>query len=87
MCHKEFRSSFVDNHNHVQHRCSYSGFTLLFSQKEMPDFYLVMDVVKPVESFAMRPQMITQSVFQMWYISMTDGCQMAAWERAEKGTI
>lgn len=26
----------------------------------MPDFYLMMDIVRPVESFAMWPQMITQ---------------------------
>lgn len=33
------------------------------------------------------PRWLLKSVFQMWHISMTDGCQMAACERAEKGTI
>lgn len=60
MWHKEFRSSLVANHSHVQHRHSYSGFTWLFTYREMPNFYLMMDIVRPVESFAMWPQMITQ---------------------------
>lgn len=44
----------------------------------MPDFYLVMDIVKPVESFAMWPQMITQecvpdaSCLHDWWLP--DGC-------------
>lgn len=33
------------------------------------------------------PRWLLKSVFQMHHVSMTDGCQMAAWERAEKGTI
>lgn len=44
----------------------------------MPDFYLVMDIFKPVESFAMWPQMITQecvpdaSCLHDWWLP--DGC-------------
>lgn len=78
MWHKEIRSSFVDDNSHVQHRCSYSGFTWLFTYKEMPDFYLMMDIVKPVEIFAMQPQMITQervpdaSHLHDWWLP--DGC-------------
>lgn len=33
------------------------------------------------------PRWLLKSMFQMCRISMTDGCHMATWERAEKGTI
>lgn len=60
------------------------GFSLTERCQTFIWWWILSDLWKALQC---GPRWLLKSMFQMHCISMTDGCQMSAQERAEKGTI